>query len=372
MDMTHQGASEGQALAEMSPVSRFPLILALMLCALALTACAAPKQFIAPNAAIEDIDVQRIYVATDRVLAPDLSGTTQRAGALSFAEFDITIPPEHTPGEVEFSARNPDPTRFFTVADASGIDTLAQLGERVRPEGGASGRPADSTIIYVHGFSTSLEGAVYRHAQIAHDYELRGPQVTFSWPSIQRTVGYVRDKDSVLIARDHLEELVAELTQDGETVFIFGHSMGTQLVVETLRQLSISGRQDVLGRIGGVILISPDIDLDLFEAQYERIDPLPHPFVVMTSERDYALRASAFLTAQPARLGSARDRERLAELGLLVVNLSDLPNARDHFLAANSPIVINLIKSVRDADASNPFPRRGIIDAAALQALWEN
>jgi esterase/lipase superfamily enzyme len=142
-----------------------------------------------------------------------------------------------------------------------------------------------------------------------------GPQVTFSWPSIQRTVGYVRDKDSVLIARDHLEELVAELTRQGETVFIFGHSMGTQLVVETLRQLSISGRQDVLSRIGGVILISPDIDLDLFEAQYARIDPRPHPFVVMMSEQDYALRASAVLTAQPARLGSARDRERLAEMG---------------------------------------------------------
>lgn len=372
MNMTHQEACENKVRSRIPAVRRLAHIIALTGLALALTACAAPKQFIAPNAAFEDIDVQRIYVATDRVLAPDLSGTTQRASALSFAQFDITIPPEHTPGEVEFSARNPDPTRYFTVASAQGVDTLAQLGERVRPEGGASGRPADSTIIYVHGFSTSLEGAVYRHAQIAHDYELRGPQVTFSWPSIQRTVGYVRDKDSVLIARDHLEELVAELTQDGETVFIFGHSMGTQLVVETLRQLSISGRQDVLSRVGGVILISPDIDLDLFEAQYERIDPLSHPFVVMTSERDYALRASAFLTAQPARLGSARDRERLADLGLLVVNLSDLPNARDHFLAANSPIVINLIKSVRDADASNPFPRSGIIDAATLQALWEN
>ena len=90
---------------DMTPVERLAHVIALTGLALTLTACAAPKQFLAPNAAIEGIDVQRIYVATDRVLAPDLSGTTQRAGVLSFAEFDITIPPEHTPGEVEFSAR---------------------------------------------------------------------------------------------------------------------------------------------------------------------------------------------------------------------------------------------------------------------------
>jgi esterase/lipase superfamily enzyme len=337
--VSFSGAPRSQA-----PGRRLGLVAVL---ALVLSACAAPKQFVAPNAPLGDIDVQRIYLATDRVVAPDLSGTTQRGGALSFAQFDITIPPGHQPGEVEFSAGNPDPTRFFTVADARPVETLTEIGDLVRSEAGSSGRPADSTIIYVHGFSTSLEAAVYRHAQIAHDYELFGPQVTFSWPSIQRTVGYVRDKDSVLIARDHLEELIAELTRQGDPVFIFGHSMGTQLVVETLRQLSISGRQDVLSLVGGVILISPDIDLDLFESQYARIDPRPYPFVVMTSERDYALRASAILTAQPARLGSARDRERLAELGLLVVDLSGLPNARDHFLAANSPIVIDLIKSVR-------------------------
>jgi hypothetical protein len=34
--------------------------------------------------------------------------------------------------------------------------------------------------------------------------------------------------------------------------------------------------------------------------------------------------------------------------------------------------VIDLIKSVRDEDATNPFPRSGIIDAAALEATRED
>ncbi|MEO0746627.1 MAG: alpha/beta hydrolase, partial [Pseudomonadota bacterium] len=323
---------------------RLHFIIAVSMALAFLASCAGkPEQFVSPNAQLGAAEVQRIYLATDRVLAPDLSGTTERGGALSFAQYDITIPPLHESGMVEFSQANPNPDTSFTVASARSVSNRSELGRIVRAQAGPLGRPIDSPVVYVHGFNTAMEYAVYRHAQIAHDYGLQGPQVTFAWPSIERPLGYVRDKDSILIARDHLEELLVELTRNNQNVFVFGHSMGTQLVVETLRQLSITGQQDVLSRIGGVILVSPDIDLDLFESQHERIDPLPNPFVVMTSESDYALRFSSLLTAQPERLGSARDRDRLAALDLLVLDLSGLPNARNHFLAATSPVVIDIV-----------------------------
>lgn len=89
---------------------------------------------------------------------------------------------------------------------------------------------------------------------------------------------------------------------------------------------------------------------------------------MFTSQKDYALRFSALLTAQPERLGSARDRDRLAALDLLVLDLSGLPNANDHFLAATSPVVIDLVHRVRADDEKNPFPRRGVIDVATLEA----
>jgi len=330
------------------------------------------KQFVSPNAEIGAADIQRIYLATDRVLAPDLSGTTMRGGALSFAQYDITIPSGHQPGEVEFSATNPDPRTSFTVLNRRPVQSLQDLGGNISAALGPLGRPIDSPVVFVHGFNTSMQDAVYRHAQIAHDYGLQGPQVTFAWPSIERPVGYVRDKDSILIARDHLEELLVALTRESPNVFIFGHSMGTQLVVETLRQLSITGQNDVLGRIGGVILISPDIDMDLFEAQHERIDPMPQPFVVMTSQHDYALRFSSLLTAQPERVGSAKDHARLTALDLLVLDLSGLPNARDHFLAATSPEVIEIVTGSRTQFISGALPKKGVIDVAALQVPTTN
>ena len=69
-----------------------------------LAACAGkPEEFVAPNAVIGASDVRRIYLATDRILARDLSGTTERGGALFFAQHGITTPPGHRPCEVESS-----------------------------------------------------------------------------------------------------------------------------------------------------------------------------------------------------------------------------------------------------------------------------
>ena len=92
------------------------------------------------------------------------------------------------------------------------------------------------------------------------------------------------------------------------------------------------------------------------------------PFVVMTSESDCSLRFSALLTAQPERPCSARDRDRLPALDRLVLDLSRLPNARKHSLAATSPVVVDIVTSARADVLADRFPRRGVIDVAAFQA----
>lgn len=161
---------------------RLRSIFALSLALVFLAGCAGkPEDFVGPNAPLGLAEVKRIYLATDRLLTDNLTATTQRGGALSFALYDITVPPRHRPGEVEFSAANPDPATSFTVAGARPIESLRALGKTVRSAAGPLGRPIDGPVVYVHGFNTAMEYAVYRHAQIAHDYGLQGPQVTFAW-----------------------------------------------------------------------------------------------------------------------------------------------------------------------------------------------
>ena len=59
-------------------------------------------------------------------------------------------------------------------------------------------------MLFVHGYNNNFSEAIYRHAQIAWDYEMRGPQIHFAWPSAADPLEYTYDRDSVLIARDAL------------------------------------------------------------------------------------------------------------------------------------------------------------------------
>ncbi len=120
------------------------------------------------------------------------------------------------------------------------------------------------------------------------------------------------DRDSALFARDGLEALLREIAAAGSNrIVLVAHSLGSSVTMEALRQLRIGGRDDVLNRISGVILMSPDLDVDLFRSQAQRVDPLPQPFVIFTSQRDRALRISAAITWSTVASGQSGHRSRM-------------------------------------------------------------
>jgi esterase/lipase superfamily enzyme len=124
--------------------------------------------------------------------------------------------------------------------------------------------------------------------------------------------------------------------------------------MEALRQLRIGGHDHVIDRISGVILMSPDLDVDLFRSQALRVAPLPQPFVIFTSQRDRALLISAAITGQRARLGNLGTVEDVADLNVMLVDLTEFQGgARDglnHFSAATSPAVFQLLQQVAAVD----------------------
>lgn len=316
---------------------------------LMLSACAARGVLsLVPGLPDGGATVQPVFLATnrlpaeaqsDRLFQTRFGGT--RDPKLRFARLDLSIPPGHVPGQIEWpGAQTPDPAKHFVVVAEQRFDGqrdfLAEL----------NAQPGDEVVLFVHGFNINNAETVYRVAQIAHDFDNKNPFVAYSWPSAGSPRGYVYDRDSVIFSRDGLETLLTGLTGQGLRVLIVAHSMGCQLVMETLRQMSISGHNAAFRNLSGVALISPDIDEDVFRQQATRIKPFPQPFMLLVSSRDRALGLAAFLTGKPSRLGSIDDPTRLADLPISVVDLSDVKGGdwSGHSTAFTAPAAIRLLR----------------------------
>jgi len=207
---------------------------------------------------------------------------------------------------------------------------------------------ADSgrALVFVHGYNTDFDDAVYRTTQIVHDSGYSGAPILFSWASGGRTVDYVYDRDSANAARDGLENLLRSLARSGvKRIDIVAHSMGTWLTMEALRGLAIAGDRDVGGRLGDVVLASPDIDVDVFKSQMRRYGVPDRPFIVLLSDDDRALRFSSLISGQQPRLGDYRDASDIASLGLIVVDLTQVKagDSFNHTKFADNPALISLL-----------------------------
>ena len=290
--------------------------------------------------------VQPVFVATNRHALDEADGLNASLGIsrdprLRFGRVDISIPPGHAIGQIEWPGQaKPDPAKHFVAVAETEYPTeqalLTALGD------------APDVVLFVHGYNVNHAEAIYRLAQIAHDFEADLPVIAYSWPSAGHPRGYVHDRDSVIFSRDGLERLLVALTGDGRRVLVVGHSMGSQLVMEVLRQLSISGRGAVVAGLSGVALISPDIDNDVFVQQARRINPFPEPFMLVTSAKDRILNLSAWLSVSPSRLGSLRDTDGLGGLPVRLVDLSDIEggDATGHSTAFTAPAAIRLLQSL--------------------------
>ena len=301
---------------------------------------------------------ETVLVASTRVFEDGDWGSDRLEG-LSFVGFDVNIPPEREPGQVEpvRDRRAPDPATNFLVTRAEALEGASAFRGALQDE--LASRPADQreVMVFVHGFNNTFADGLYRTAQIRHDFDIPGVAVHYAWPSAGNALGYAYDRDSALFARDGLETLLREIAASGSNrIVLVAHSLGSSVTMEALRQLRIGGRDDVLNRISGVILMSPDLDVDLFRSQAMRIDPLPQPFVIFTSQRDRALRISAAITGQRSRLGNLGTVDDVADLNVTLIDISEFRGgARDglnHFAAATSPAMIQLLQQVAAVDLS--------------------
>lgn len=269
-----------------------------------------------------------VLVASSRARdpRPGVFYSGERTPALSFARVDISVPPTHKPGMIEWPKQaTPNPATDMVVREAVYRDTEQQFSADLKAE--LERRPPGQrdVFIFVHGYNTLFSEALYRLTQMKEDSKSPAVPVLFTWASRGETADYVYDNNSATAARDRLEETIRLVFASGaEEVSILAHSMGNWVTVEALRQIKISGQNVPLKKLGNIILAAPDIDVDVFKTQLKRFGKPPKPFIVIVSHDDKALAFSDFIAGDKPRLGAYTNDNDLVELGAVVVDMTSV------------------------------------------------
>jgi esterase/lipase superfamily enzyme len=198
----------------------------------------------------------------------------------------------------------------------------------------ASRQPKDRQVfLFIHGYNTLFAEGVYRFAQVMHDSDAPGVPVLFTWASRGDLTDYVYDLNSAAVARDELEQTLEDLANSGaREVNVLAHSMGTWLMMETLRQMPPERRKKLSQKLKRIVLAAPDIDVDVFKDQMRRVGRLDPPIILLLSKDDRALNVSSIIAGGKDRVGRYGDDAELAALGALVIDLTNLegPDSARH------------------------------------------
>ncbi|MGC5841235.1 alpha/beta hydrolase [Mesorhizobium abyssinicae] len=289
-----------------------------------------------------------IFVATTRQQATKDKRQVfdgDRSLTTSYARVDVTVPKVHQVGAIERARGSADsnPAKQFTATEVVHYGDQQQFAKAVGSSIAISG---DRALVFVHGFNNGFDDGVFRLTQIAHDTKYPGTPVLFSWASSGKTTGYIYDKDSSTAARDDLEATLRMLAKTHvKSIDIIAHSMGTWLTMEALRQLAITGDRDLGGKIGYVILASPDIDVDVFKKQMIRYGKPDKPFAILLSGDDRALKLSSLISGDKPRVGDYGNAADLASYGVVVADLTNTKGGDrlNHAKFADNPMLVQLL-----------------------------
>jgi esterase/lipase superfamily enzyme len=325
----------------------------------------------APGDNIDSRIVEFIF-ATDR--QPDVSSKTvsfvgDRQDKLTFGAASVRVPEDHKFGRLELPStwhlfgyeiyrQKQDDNSHFSIKQLSFLSE-SDLGKLIAEQG------AKTALIFVHGFNTSFEEAIYRNAQIVWDLQFHGLSVLFSWSTKggDNISDYGYDQVSALSGRFRFVELVSKLQKEFgiQHINVIAHSMGNFLVLDALQNYAPSLPQI---HIDQLVMAAPDIDRKAFSDAIPKLKSMTVGMTLYASSADKALRASAMFAKSP-RAGDVPPEGPviLANLDTIdVTNVGDEIFGLNHSVFATNREIINDIKLLIE-DGKKP-PRSGDIRRA--------
>nr|WP_242678887.1 alpha/beta fold hydrolase [Rhodobacter calidifons] len=331
--------------------------------------CAARGDFETAPAGLDGGTPEAIFVGTTRAEG-DAGFGFERSEVASFLRYDVSIPPEREAGKVNWppKTRKPDARKDFLLLHWQRFGSAGEFRSALR--GALQRRGQTDVVVYVHGFNNTMAEGVYRVAQMHHDLAVPGVAVHFAWPSRGSALGYVYDRDSVMASRSGLVALIDEVEGAGaQSIVLVAHSMGAFLSMEALRQEALKGGPKALARIKGVVLIAPDLDLDVFRAQARDIGKLPEPFVIFGSSRDRILNISATISGTGTRLGNIDGVKEIADLNVIYLDTAAYTTGTGHLNLGENPALLQLfggLVGIADAFTADARARVGLLPGLVL------
>jgi esterase/lipase superfamily enzyme len=254
----------------------------------------------------EPWDVVPVFYGTDRGREQQGAGIgygVARARRLELGRALVTVPKAHQLPNIErpwvyrlpftqivLHSEAEDPRLHFTLKDVRPL-TEAEFIKLVQERLETSNAYKDHALVFVHGFNTSFEYALYRTAQIAYDIKFDGAPLLYSWPSMGtlKLQDYSHDRESSGQAEPYLREFLELIARDtgAKSVSIIAHSMGNQLLLPALRDLKRRAPADI--RISQVILAAPDVDRDAFENIAQQLAGISRGVTMLAAGNDLAL-----------------------------------------------------------------------------------
>ena len=264
-----------------------------------------PSRETVAEAEAGDWDVVPVYYGTDRAQKPNekrLDYGSERGRRLELGRALVTVPKAHKVPQIErpwaISVFNitlyeeaEDPNRHFTLDEIKAL-TKEEFLALVRERLAASSRYKDHAFIFVHGYNTSFDYALYRTAQIAYDLKFDGAPFAYSWPSGGGLASYTYDRESSGQAEPYLKAFMQLVINEtgAKSVSVIAHSMGNQPTLQVLRDLRRASPEGV--RISQIILAAPDVDRDNFENIARDIEGLAGGVTLYAAGNDRALLVS--------------------------------------------------------------------------------
>lgn len=269
----------------------------------------APFVAVRPSPPIVDSRVVEFLFASTRQITVQSSASniaySGERGSLTFGAASVRIPDTHLIGRIELPSSwrlfgmtlvsKPNESAHFVIKRVVPLSEDA-FGQVIQAKG------TDTALVFVHGFNTTFEDALYRNAQIIYDLQYSGLSVLFTWPSRGDKMDYLYDRESAYLARDAFIAILQKLKRDYgiQQVNVLAHSMGNLIALDALANYSRATNPIQIARL---IMAAPDVDRDQFEALAPAAKAIVGGMTLYASSADRAMALSRWLAGGVPRAG---------------------------------------------------------------------